>query len=160
MRDPASLLPPFDHLSDARVPTAAIAGQLRELDSAVFVTGWITPSALADLVPLGIHSVVNHRPDHEEPGQATSLDLAIAAKAAGLRYEHAPVSRMPDGHAVLTTERALAERGPDEGLVLFCKSGMRSTYAWALAQRRSGVSAESLRARAISAGYDLGALPL
>jgi len=44
--------------------------------------------------------------------------------------------------------------------VMFCRSGMRSASAWAMAQRLSGTDADALRDAAAEAGYDLGRVPL
>ena len=44
--------------------------------------------------------------------------------------------------------------------VMFCRSGMRSAAAWAMAERLKGVDAEDLREAAAIAGYDLGRVPL
>jgi uncharacterized protein (TIGR01244 family) len=44
---------------------------------------------------------------------------------------------------------------------MFCRSGTRSTFAWALAMRALDRSdAKTLRETAASAGYDLSRLPL
>lgn len=114
-------------------------------------------SALSDA---GVRWVVNHRPDHEEAGQPTSEDLANAAQAAGLHYVHAPVRGMPDPAAVTATAAVLEAMRPGEKAVFFCRSGMRSAAAWAMAKRSRGGDADMLRAQALKAGYDLSRLPL
>jgi uncharacterized protein (TIGR01244 family) len=40
-------------------------------------------------------------------------------------------------------------------VLAFCRSGTRSTLVWALARARMGDDAETLRAKAEAAGYDL-----
>ena len=39
--------------------------------------------------------------------------------------------------------------------LIFCKSGTRSAYLWALARARQGADADELVLRAAQAGYDL-----
>jgi uncharacterized protein (TIGR01244 family) len=43
-------------------------------------------------------------------------------------------------------------------MLAFCRSGMRSTLAWAVASRANGVPREELEERAHSAGFDLNAV--
>jgi uncharacterized protein (TIGR01244 family) len=50
------------------------------------------PEAMAEVAALGFRTVINNRPDGEAgPSQASSDDIARAAKAAGLTYVHLPV---------------------------------------------------------------------
>lgn len=124
----------------------------------VWITGQMSPQRLIELAPrLGLKRVVNHRPDHEEAGQATSAELAAAATEAGLVYVSAPVSGLPSAEAVEATAQALSHGEPT---LMFCRSGMRSTAAWAMAERLHGADPEDLRAAASQAGYDLSRLPL
>ena len=44
--------------------------------------------------------------------------------------------------------------------MFFCRSGMRSAAAWAMAERRAGAEPDALREAAAAAGYDLSRLPL
>lgn len=124
----------------------------------IWVSGQVSPQALAGLAArLGLKRVVNHRPDHEEPGQPTSAEMAAAARAAGLSYDAAPISGFPSPEAVQATAQALLHGEPT---LMFCRSGMRSAVAWAMAARREGAEPDALRAAAADAGYDLSRLPL
>ncbi|CAN5116245.1 TIGR01244 family sulfur transferase [soil metagenome] len=130
------------------------------IDPRVFISGQIGVGEMSPLVDQGVRLVVNHRPDDEEPGQVASAVLERQAAALGIRYLHAPVSGMPSPGAVEATATALASLAPDEKVLLFCRSGMRSSVAWALAERGRGVDADTLRRKASEAGYDLSRLPL
>ncbi|MFS0709299.1 protein tyrosine phosphatase family protein [Brevundimonas phoenicis] len=128
------------------------------LTTDVWISAQIAPSALAELAEtLGLKQVINNRPDHEEPGQPTSEEIQAAAEATGLEYVWAPVSGMPNADAVQRVAQALEATGP---VLMFCRSGMRSAAAWALARRFKGEDAASLRQLALDAGYDLSRLPL
>lgn len=130
----------------------------RTLTPRVLVTGQISPADLTEAAALGVTRVVNNRPDHEEPGQITSAEIETAARALGLDYVHAPARGMPGEDVVTAVEQALDD---DATLLMFCRSGMRSTVAWALASNRKGdVSADDIRAAGAAAGYDLSSLPL
>ena len=103
-------------------PGFAVAGQLR-------------PGDLPAIAAAGFRTIVNNRPDGEEPGQPTADELRLAAERLGLRYAYIPIvpGRMGEDHA-----RALAAAIDEaEGPVLaFCRSGARSTRLWEAAQRR------------------------
>ncbi len=133
---------------------------LRPLSPRVWVTGQLTPGQVPALAEAGFGCLVNHRPDDEEPGQPTAADLARAATEAGLKAVHAPVRGLPDAAAVEATRVALDELAPGGKAVFFCRSGMRSAAAWAMAERSTGGDPEALRRAALAAGYDLSRVPL
>jgi uncharacterized protein (TIGR01244 family) len=130
------------------------------LGNDVVTAGQIQAADLQLLAQEGFSVVVCHRPDDEEPGQPAATDLASAAEAAGLIFVHAPVRGMPDRAAVEATGAALDALPPGRRALLFCRSGLRSTVAWALAARARGTDAERLREAAAGAGYDLSRVPL
>jgi uncharacterized protein (TIGR01244 family) len=126
------------------------------LDERTIVGGQVLPEDMPGLAADGVTLVVNNRVDGEEPGQPASDDVRAAAEAAGIAYSHIPVA----GGFSQEQVAALADRlGETEGKVmLFCKTGMRSVYLWALAEAGRGGDAESLIAKAGAAGYDLSSL--
>ena len=130
------------------------------IDDAVFVSGQLRPADIAELAAQGFAWLVNHRPDGEEPGQPASDEVSTAAAAAGVSVVHAPVRGLPDAEAVAATARVLAGLKPGEKVLMFCRSGMRSSAAWAMARALDGVPTEELRAKTLAAGYDLSRVPL
>ncbi|WP_425989539.1 TIGR01244 family sulfur transferase [Brevundimonas sp. TWP2-3-2] len=130
----------------------------RPLAPGVWAAPQIAFEDLAEVQAMGVRLVVNNRPDGEEAGQPSSAEMEGAVRAAGLDYVHAPVSGMPGPDAVRAVAAAL-EAG--EPVLMYCRSGTRSTVTWALAMRaldRAGPDA--LREAAANAGYDLSRLPL
>ena len=115
---------------------------------------------MADLRASGFSCLMNHRPDAEEPGQPPASEIKQAAAEAGLTVVHAPVRGLPDASAVQATREALDGLGPEDKAVFFCRSGMRSAAAWAMAERLAGGEPEALRNAAAAAGYDLSRVPL
>lgn len=108
---------------------------------------------MAAAVARGVTLIVNNRPDGEEPGQPAAVEIEAAAGAAGLRYAHIPISAGFSDDSIAALSAALAEA---EGLaLLFCRSGTRSTYLWALARAREGAPLDALLGAAARAGYDL-----
>lgn len=135
--------------------------QLKSLSSSVSVGPQLQPTDMAALAAEGYASVINNRPDDEEPGQPSSPELEAAAKAAGLAYLHAPIRGMPDDQAVnLVKDRLEADAAASARTAMFCRSGMRSSAAWAMALRLGGADPDDLRDAAAAAGYDVSRLPL
>ncbi len=130
----------------------------RSLSATVWAAPQLAIDDLAEAAAMGIRCVVNNRPDGEEPGQPTSAEMQAAVRAAGMTYVHAPVAGMPGPDAV----RAVADvLETDEPVLMFCRSGTRSTFAWALAMRAlERAEPDAIRQAAADAGYDLSRLPL
>src|SRR6476469_9079637 len=110
----------------------------KQLDAKTFVAGQIAPEDLAKAKQAGVTLVVNNRPDHEDAGQPTSDEIEAAARAAGLDYRHVPIDRGMGPNHVEAMREAMHAAG-DGKLLAFCRSGMRSTLAWAVACREEGV---------------------
>ena len=125
--------------------------EVRQLDDQTSVSGQIRPEDVPHLAAQGFRTIVNTRPDGEQPGQPTAAAIEDAARAAGLAYHHIPVAGGFSPDQVGAMGQALAH-GP---VFAFCAAGTRSTYLWALARAAAGEDADSLVAKAAAAGYDL-----
>ena len=129
----------------------------KPLDEKTLVAGQIHPEDLEEARRHGVTIVVNNRPDDEDEGQPTSDEIEAAAKAAGLDYRHIPIARGLGPAAIEQMRDAIGDVG--EGKMLaFCRSGMRSTLAWAVACRENGVPRDKLDKAAEAAGYNLSAV--
>lgn len=130
----------------------------RPLDQTVWAAPQIAVEDLPRIAALGVRTVVNNRPDGEDHGQPTSAEIEAAVRSAGLDYIHAPIAGMPGPDAVRAVATVLEA---DEPVLLYCRSGTRSTVAWALAMRAlDRAEPGELRSAAANAGYDLSRLPL
>ena len=129
----------------------------RTLDPSISVFGQLEPEDVAAAKAEGFTTIVNNRPDNEQPGQPAGAVIEAAAKAAGLAYVAIPVdhSGFNEGQVAAMADALEAARGP---VLAFCRSGTRSTYLWALARHKLGDDGEQLIAKAANAGYDLSAL--
>ena len=125
----------------------------RTLDEKVLVAGQIDESDVAEAAAAGVTTIVNNRPDGEEPGQPEGASIESAARSAGLDYVHIPVAGGLSADQVEAMADAI-DAAPGK-MLLFCRSGTRSTYLWALARARSGADGETLAEQAAEAGYDL-----
>ncbi len=127
---------------------------LRQLDEQTLVAGQIAPGQIADFKAQGVAMIVNNRPDGEDPDQPCAADIEAAADAAGVAYRWVPIRRGPGPAEVEAMQEAMRECG-DGKLLAFCRSGARSTFAWALARYEEGVERDELVRRAADAGVSL-----
>jgi len=127
----------------------------RQLDDKTLVDGQIRPDDVPALKDLGVTLIVNNRPDGEDADQPCSADIEAAAKAAGVDYRHVPIARGMGPSDVEAMREAIHAAGSGK-LFAFCRSGNRSTLAWAVAKSEDGVPSEELHRCAGQAGFDLG----
>jgi uncharacterized protein (TIGR01244 family) len=127
----------------------------RQLDEKTLVNGQIAPEDVPALRDIGVTLIVNNRPDGEDDGQPESEDIEAAAKAAGIDYRHVPIARGMGPSDIEAMREAIHAAGEGK-LFAFCRSGNRSTLAWAVARSEDGASREELERCANRAGFDLG----
>ena len=131
--------------------------QFKPLDDRTLVAGQIYPADLEEARRHGVTMIVNNRPDGEDEGQPTSEELEAAAEAVGIDYRHIPIARGLGPAQIEEMRSAMSELAEDGRMLAFCRSGMRSTLAWAVASRENGVPRDLLDERAHSAGFNLTA---
>ena len=127
--------------------------EFARLGPKALVAGQISPDQVAEAAAAGVTAIVNNRPDGEEPGQPSGADIEAAAKAAGLVYAHLPIEAEFSDEKVEALRDILAD-APGQ-VLLFCRSGTRSAYLWALARARDGAPADELIQRTTQAGYNI-----
>jgi len=127
----------------------------RQLDDKTLVGGQIRPEDVAALKELGVTLIVNNRPDYEDANQPEGDDIEEAAKAAGIDYRHVPIARGLGPSDIEAMREAMKTAGEGK-LFAFCRSGNRSTLAWAVARSEDGVPSAELNRMANEAGFDLG----
>ncbi|WP_119677745.1 TIGR01244 family sulfur transferase [Indioceanicola profundi] len=127
----------------------------RKLDDRVSAASQITEEDIAEAAAQGFRTIINNRPDGEEPGQLPAERAAQVAKAHGLAYVYIPVNAQTMGPAV-AEEFGRAVEANEGPILAHCRSGTRSTHLWAMAEARKGDKpVEDIIGRASSAGYDL-----
>ena len=127
----------------------------RQLDDKTLVDGQIAPGDVAALQAQGVTLIVNNRPDGEDDGQPTSDEIEAAATAAGIAYRHVPIARGM-GPSDVEAMRAAIHAAADGKMFAFCRSGNRSTLAWAVAKSEDGAARADLERCAEGAGFTLG----
>ena len=129
----------------------------RQLDEQTLVDGQISPADIAALKSEGVTFIVNNRPDGEDEGQPTSAEIEAAAAAAGVGYRHVPIARGM-GPSDIEAMRDAMHAAASGKLLAFCRSGNRSTLAWAVAKSEDGMPRADLERCVEGAGFSLGAV--
>lgn len=123
------------------------------------VAGQITREDIAALAKEGYRTIINNRPDGEEPGQPTKDMVEAAAKQHGLEYRYIPVTTSTITYKDVAAFNHALLRGAKPVLV-HCRSGARSYVLYALTRVFfDGESPLMLAADAARKGYDLRVLP-
>ena len=104
-----------------------------ELAPQVYVCGQLFASDLQLVAKQGVRSIMNNRPDGESLGQPLSADLATMAEELGMTYVHFPVNPRSITRADVE-DFAKACDDLERPLLIFCRSGARSTRMWELAE--------------------------
>ena len=127
---------------------------IRTVNESISVAPQIAVGDVADIAAAGFKTIVNNRPDDEEPGQPSGAEIQAAAEAAGMTYVAIPVTHAGFSHPQL--DAMIAALTDSKGPVLaYCRSGTRSCNLWALAAAKAGRNPDLLAAQAEGAGYDL-----
>lgn len=126
---------------------------IRQLDERTMVSGQIAPHEVAGLADQGVTVLVNNRPDGEEDGQPFASEIEEAAAQAGIRYHFVPIIRGIGPADVEEMQKALREAA-DGKLLAFCRTGTRSAFTLAIAQRQEGASSDEVQQRLLGAGFD------
>jgi uncharacterized protein (TIGR01244 family) len=145
----------IDKAVATRCAGAAGGKMHRQLDENTLVSGQIRPEDVAALKELGVTLIVNNRPDNEDVGQPEGEAIEAAARAAGIDYRHVPIARGMGPSDIEAMREAMHAVGGGK-LFAFCRSGNRSTLAWAVAKSEDGMPREELEQCAGQAGFDLG----
>jgi len=126
---------------------------IRELDSRTLVSGQIQPADAVHLRASGVTMIVCNRPDGEEPGQPTAAEIERAAEEQGLQFRHVPIIRGIGPSDVEAVQEAMETA--QGKVLLYCRSGNRSSLAWAVARRGQGASIEEVTRAVTEAGHDI-----
>jgi uncharacterized protein (TIGR01244 family) len=123
------------------------------------VAGQISKDDVAALAKAGFASIINNRPDNEEPGQLDHRTAEAEAKKQGLDYGYLPIVTGNITRSQVAEFDKLLLRSP-KPVLAHCRSGTRCYLMWAagrvLFERQSALK---LVAEAAAKGYDLRVLP-
>jgi sulfide:quinone oxidoreductase len=104
-----------------------------ELGPQVYVSGQLFEHDVRLMAKQGVRSIMNNRPDGESMGQPLSADLAKIAEELGMTFLHLPLDLRALTEQIVE-EFAKACDELERPLLIFCRSGARSTTVWELAE--------------------------
>lgn len=111
---------------------------MKQLYQSLYVQGQISEQDFSDISAKGIKTIINNRPDNEEPGQPSHEEIAAIAAKQGIDYVYLPmVNGQPLPPSLVNDFKTVLDNTNDPVLV-HCRSGMRSSFIWALGQIESG----------------------
>lgn len=99
----------------------------------VYSGGQLFAEDIKLLAKQGVRSIVNNRFDGEVPGQPASADLARVAEEYGIHFAHFPVEPKAITPEDVTAFGELCD-GLKRPLLVFSRSGARSTRIWEMAE--------------------------
>ncbi len=135
-----------------------MAAELIPLSPGLSVTGRLERADIDALAQAGVRTIVNNRPDGEDPGQVPAAEARRLAEAHGIAYHHIPITAASLTRADVDAFAA-ALREAEAPVVAHCRSGTRSTLLWALTRMREGADPLGLIAEAARHGIDIASLP-
>ena len=104
-----------------------------ELAPQVYVSGQLFEHDIRLAAKQGVRSIMNNVPDGGSMGQPLSADLAKTAEELGMTFVHFPV----DPKAITEQDVEEFAKARDElkrPLLIFSRSGARSTKIWEMAE--------------------------
>lgn len=126
----------------------------RRINENILVSQQLTVEDVAAAAELGVSTIVNNRPDGEDPAAPQGGAIEAAAAAAGLNYVAIPIGH--SGFSEPQVDAMIAAMEQAEGPILaYCRSGTRSTLLWALASAKQGIEPDAIARAAAQAGYDV-----
>lgn len=129
---------------------------IRQITPDFAVGPQITPADMALLAEAGYVTVINNRPDMENPPDLQSGAMRTAAEAAGLTYVDNPVVNGGLTMDMVEAQGAAVAASPGP-VFAWCRTGTRSSFVWALSQAGRLPSAE-ITTLLSTAGYDIPGL--
>lgn len=126
----------------------------KPLSETVFASQQIELADVAFAKSAGVTTIINNRPDGEDPNAPQSDAIEAEALAAGLGYIAIPVGH--SGFSEVQIDAMVeAMKSAEGGLLAYCRSGTRSTFLWALASAKMGADPDAITQAAMAAGYDV-----
>jgi uncharacterized protein (TIGR01244 family) len=135
-----------------------MTAELIALAPGLSVAGRLDRADIDALARAGVRTIVNNRPDGEDPGQLPAAEAKQLAEGHGIAYHHIPITAATLTRADVDAFAATL-RDAAEPVVAHCRSGTRSALLWALARMREGADPLALIAEAARHGIDIAGLP-
>jgi uncharacterized protein (TIGR01244 family) len=132
--------------------------RLMELASGLTAAGALSADNIEALAAAGVKTIINNRPDGEDPGQLAAGEAQALCAKHGIAYHHIPFVAATLTRADIDAFETVLTTGA-QPMVAHCRSGTRSTMVWALTRVHHGDDPAALVALGARNGVDIGALP-
>jgi uncharacterized protein (TIGR01244 family) len=132
---------------------------LMDLAPGLTAAGALTAANIEALAASGVKTIVNNRPDNEDPGQLPADEARKLCAAHGIAYHHIPFVAATLTRADIDAFAAVLKSAA-QPVVAHCRSGTRSTMIWALTRVREGADPVALVALGQRNGVDITALTM
>lgn len=131
--------------------------EFRRVTDQISVAPQIQVEDVARAAAAGFKTIINNRPDGEDPAQPANVEIEAAAKAAGLAYAYIPIRGGPTADQVAAERDFLADA--PKPVLAFCRSGTRSIVTWSIGEALAGdTPRDDLVRQGAAAGYDLSSV--
>ena len=132
---------------------------IRTINNHFSVSGPLTKDDLYTLAQAGVTTLINGRPDFDEPNQVPDAILRVWARAAGLEYKFLPV--VSGNYSIQdVAEFGRILLGATGRVHAICRTGTRVLHLWALARWEQGLSQHEIKQAGDQAGVDLDGILL
>ncbi len=130
--------------------------QIKSLAPDLAVSAQISPSDLKVIADQGFKTILNNRPDYEEPNQPAALDIAAQASMLGMKFLHQPVI---SGGVTLEDVQEFSNimDKVEKPVLAYCRSGTRCATLWALSQAGKQ-DTDTIIKTTTEAGFDFSAM--
>ena len=135
-----------------------MTAELFPLAPGLSVAGRLDRADIDALGRAGVRTIVNNRPDGEDPGQLPAAEAKQLAAAHGIAYHHIPITAATLTRADVDAFSATLQDAA-QPVVAHCRSGTRSALLWALTRMREGADPLALISDAARHGIDIAGLP-
>lgn len=112
---------------------------MKQLYKNLYVAGQLQAVDFAELAAKGVAIIINNRPDNEEAGQLSQQDARQLAEESGIAYHYMPMANGQPLPANLVSDFQAALNATDDIVLAHCRSGMRSSFIWALGAVPDGI---------------------
>lgn len=129
---------------------------MKTLYKNLYVAGQITAQDIPTIAEAGIKTIINNRPDGEEIGQPNHNEINELAESHNIDYHYLPMHNgQPLPESIVSDFKAVLAN-TNEPVLAHCRSGMRSSFIWALGQIPDGsVTVDEAIEAAAGAGIPL-----
>jgi uncharacterized protein (TIGR01244 family) len=131
---------------------------LMQLSPGLTAAGALSADNIEALAASGVKTIINNRPDNEDPGQLPADEARRLCAEHGIAYSHIPFVNATLTKAEIDAFEKVLMSG-SHPMVAHCRSGTRSTMIWALTRMRQGDDPTALVAFGAKNGVDISALP-